>query len=76
MEVILTKVKELEDALVPNNIPERYNRKGTLLSEPKIGECVVINPGKLSQFNTSTVLEILDDNTFKTYNSIYTITRL
>jgi hypothetical protein len=70
MKVKIIKIKELEDALHPNNIEEGYEKEGNLLAEPKIGECVYVG-----SLRTSEVKEIIDENTFKTWNSIYRIIR-
>lgn len=76
MKVKLMKLKELDDALVPNNIIEGYTTEGTLLNEPVVGECVYISRSVSSMFRSSTVQEIIDQDTFKTFNSIYRIIRL
>lgn len=76
MKVILTKLKELEDALHPNNIeegavvvgqiPKRYFKPPTLNERFNAG---VVPSGGL--WTTSGVQEIIDENTFRTYSSIY-----
>lgn len=68
MKVRITKLKELEDALHPNNIPEGYTTtcKAADDIQPVIGERFTI-----FGFSTSAVQEILSDNTFRTYSSIY-----
>lgn len=71
MIVRLTKLKEVENPLHPNNIPEGWSKDFEttpfLWREPTIGER--FNP--CSYFSTSGVLEIIDEKTFKTYSSIY-----
>ena len=76
MKVTLTKLKELEEALHPDNIeegrvvegliPKRYFKPPTLNERFNAG---VVPSGGL--FSTSGVQEILSKNTFRTYSSIY-----
>jgi hypothetical protein len=71
MKIKLTKLKELEDALNPNNIPEgeviiRETNELTF-KLPTIGERFYIGGG----WSTSGVTEIISENIFKTYSSIY-----
>lgn len=66
-KIKLTKIKELEDAVVPGNIDEGFEKIGILLSEPVKGECFWVG----TSFRTSLVTEVLENNTFKTMNSIY-----
>lgn len=61
---------ELPDALHPNNIEVGKIKVGELISEPKVGECFWVDG-----FKTSTVKEIIDENTFRTCNSIYRWTK-
>jgi hypothetical protein len=65
----LTKLKDNKfDNNHPNNINEGYISKGTVYQEPEVGKrCTV------GDLRTSTVTEIIDDNTFKTLNSTYSI---
>ena len=71
----IIKLSESENPIHPNNIPTGDVHMGIFYSEPKIGER--FNLGALSfkekrrGFSTSAVQEIIDDSTFKTYNSIY-----
>lgn len=62
----VVKLQERHDALHPNNIEEGAEYEGYLVDVPRVGECF-----RLAGFNTSIVQEIVDENTFKTYNSIY-----
>jgi hypothetical protein len=71
IEITLTKIKELEDATHPFNIEEGYSRRGELISEPEIGQRFYVG----WNWSTSPVREIIDENTFKTLNSIYKINR-
>lgn len=70
MRVKLTKVSELGDALHPNNIETGFEKivdvDERYFDEPEIGQRF-----NLGFFSTSGVQEIIDDHTFKTYNSIY-----
>jgi hypothetical protein len=70
MKVKLTKLKELEDALHPNNIETGYETIREVdekyFQEPQIGKRFHVG-----SFSTSGVQEIIDKNTFRTYSSIY-----
>lgn len=74
MVVKLTKLKELEDALHPNNIEKGFetviNIEDNSFHKPTIGERFTL-VGYYNWFSTSMVQEIIDENTFKTCNSIY-----
>jgi hypothetical protein len=72
MKIRLVKIKELENALHPNNIEVGFTKEGTLINEPKVGECFYVG----FNWRTSTVQEVIDENTFRTYNSIYKIEKL
>ena len=65
--VRLTKIKEADNPEIPNNIEEGFEAEGDFVETPKVGERFRV-PGSLL---TSTVQEILSENTFRTYNSIY-----
>ena len=67
MLVRVTKIKDLEDALHPNNIAEGFTKEGEFISTPTLGEPLWVG----LRWRTSPVKDILPDNTFKTYNSIY-----
>jgi len=67
MNIKLTKLKELPYAVHPNNIEVGFEKTGKITSEPKVGDRFWI--GQL--WSTSTVVEIIDDHTFRTLNSIY-----
>jgi hypothetical protein len=83
IKVKLTKVEERSDAEVPNNIGIGEYRIGYIresLVKPIIGmryglESVIeingerVHPGHY--FVTSFITEIIDDNNFKTLNSVY-----
>lgn len=70
----LQKLKELPDALHPNNIEEGrevvLGIYGEKIPQPVIGERFTIADFN-KWFSTSPVQEIVDNNTFKTLNSIY-----
>lgn len=70
MKIKITKLEELNAALHPNNIPVGYESIQVIpfenFSPPRIGER--FNCG---QFSSSGVQEILSENTFRTYSSIY-----
>ena len=71
----LTKVFELSDAIFPNNIEKGAIRVGFFTKEPTIGERFGITDTiqgiHFEIFSTSDVQEIIDEHTFRTYNSIY-----
>ena len=65
--VQIEKISELDNALLPNNIEVGFSKRGSFIREPKVGERFWIGTG----FRTSPVQEIIDENTFKTEDSIY-----
>lgn len=65
----LTKLKELPDAKVPNNIEPGFAIKGLMLRPVKVGESFYVG----SDWATSVVEEIISEDTFRTRNSIYQI---
>ena len=69
--ITLTKISELEDAKHPHNIPEGHVVRGWLMQEPEIGKRFQVN----SFWSTSQVTEILENDTFKTLNSLYKLER-
>ena len=73
MRIKLVKIKELDDALHPNNIVEGTQKEGEFSNAPVVGECfwMQYNENEDLWFRTSTVTEIIDEQTFKTRNSIY-----
>lgn len=73
----LVKIKELEDAYYPNNIKEGYEKYGFLVEEPEVNRPFMCYSDKWlsGALRTSTVQEIIDKDTFRTYNSIYRIIR-
>ena len=72
----MTKREELPDAAVPNNKPVGYLKEGYYIKgeEPRVGDQFylhsLISPFT-ANFRTSTVQEVLDEKTFRTYNSVY-----
>ena len=81
-QIKLTKLRESTNPLHPNNIPEGENRIGTADYMPKVGSGFLLNfvtskngikVQAGSFFYTSNVVEIIDDTTFRTLNSIYKI---
>lgn len=65
----LVKLNELSNAIHPFNIPEGKMWEGFWVKDPKIGEPFVVG----YSVQTSPVTEIIDNQTFKTLNSIYRI---
>lgn len=70
MKIKIKKIKELEDALHPNNIKEGFeitrNVDEKYFKEPQLGKRFWVGT-----FSTSGVQEIINENTFRTYSSIY-----
>lgn len=70
MKIKLTKLAELEDALYPNNIETGYETirevNEQYFEKPQVGRRF-----NVGTFSTSGVQQIIGDNTFKTYSSIY-----
>jgi len=71
-KIKLIKLKSLLDTPHPNNIEEGYKKIGYTNSIPKVGEVFYINTDK-GYFRTSTVVEVINETTFRTLNSIYQI---
>lgn len=70
MIVRLTKLKEAENPLHPNNIEEGHVVEGELLQYPKVGGYFsLVHESRL--WSTSQIQEIISDNIFRTFNSIY-----
>jgi len=67
MQILLEKLNELPDAIYPNNIDVGFKKVGDLINPPKVGEAFYIG----YYWCTSVVVGIIDDNTFRTLNSIY-----
>lgn len=70
-KIKIFKVSESEDPLHPNNIPTGYVKTGFFVKNPIVGECFFVSNGLKGYFRTSIVQEIINENTFKTHNSIY-----
>lgn len=76
MIIKLKKTKELEDAVIPNNINIGYDVSVRVNPEsfqkPVVGKKFRLTDNKIRYgFITSVVTEIINDTTFKTENSIY-----
>lgn len=67
MRMQIKKIKETENPLHPNNIEEGFVRQGFFVEKPKVGEPFYVG----WDWRTSKVQEIIDDKTFRTFNSIY-----
>lgn len=72
MKIKIRKIEERPDAEIPDNIETGFERIYNVVSfmKPKVGKCFQLSSVE-KYFTTSTVTEILDENTFKTRNSIY-----
>ncbi len=68
MNIILTKKEEVQDAKYPNNKEVGYMKIGKLIESPVVGKPFYVGYA----FRTSKVMEIINEDTFKTQNSIYT----
>jgi hypothetical protein len=80
MKIKLTKIHELMDAEVPNNIQVGEIRIGTInessehLQMPKIGQRFALTgTGNTIGFITSKVTKIISPTIFQTLNSVYKI---
>lgn len=78
MRIKLTKLKEAENPRHPNNIEEGYVLSGEIdKSELKIGQSLTILRDDVIGWDriwaTSVIQEVIDENTFRTLNSIYKI---
>lgn len=69
--VTIEKITELENATHPENIAVGFTLSGRMAAEPKLFTRFRVGP----TWSTSVVTEIIDENTFKTLNSIYRIKR-
>jgi len=69
MKIKLTKLEELPDARHPYNISVGYEKELNVseLDKPTVGERFPSN----TWWSTSVVQEVIDEHTFRTYNSIY-----
>ena len=70
-QVIIRKVSDSETAENQSPIVDGDTYNGIFYKEPTVGECFVISRSGGKYFKTSTVREILSENTFRTKNSIY-----
>lgn len=77
MRIKITKIKELEESLYQNNMIVGIEIEGEF-SQPNVGYSFLMQyeKGKDLFFITSIVTEIIDNQTFKTKNSIYKHERL
>ena len=73
--VIVQKINDLIfNGLHPNGINVGYTQIGELREDVTIGQRCVIVGNRLGDYlSTSKVTEIVDDDTFRTENSIYKI---
>lgn len=62
----ITKLRDNFEGKHPNQINEGFIETGVMYEKPVVGHSF-----KLGRLFTSTVTEIIDDNTFKTLNSTY-----
>lgn len=67
MKIRLTKIAEVENPMHPLNIEVGYVKDGYFIKPPVIGERFWVG----YSWSTSVVTEIINDNTFRTLNSIY-----
>ena len=69
MKLILKKLKELPNARHPHNIEEGFTQELNVLGveKPEVGHRFP----STTWWSTSAVQEIIDDHTFRTFNSIY-----
>jgi len=78
-KVRVLKLEELKEAEVPNNKAVGYFKEGFSLDNPEVGREFLLymefgeKKVPIPIWHTSTVTQILSENTFKTKNSIYKI---
>jgi hypothetical protein len=75
-KVRVVKLEELKDAEVPNNKEVGYFKEGFMMEEciPQVGrQFLLFRENGIPMWQTSTVTEIIDNDIFKTRNSIYQI---
>lgn len=66
-KVKITKLREVDNPLYPDNIPEGYERIGDFITAPEVGQKFYVGMG----WRTSAVQEIIDEHTFRTLNGVY-----
>lgn len=73
--VILTKLSDdYFDGMHPNGIYAGYHQVGELIENITVGERVLVHGKRMDDYlYTSKVMEIIDENTFKTTYSTYKI---
>lgn len=72
--VIIKLSDDVFNGFHPNGIDKGYTKVGKLYEDLQVGKrCIVINDKFGSYLSTSTVVEIVDEHTFKTENSTYSI---
>jgi hypothetical protein len=69
-KIRIVKLKEVENAKHPNNIKEGFAIEGEYIDSPCVGGVFWVG----NFWRTSIVQEVLDDNKFRTLNSIYQFT--
>ena len=68
----LIKLKDFDSAEYKNHIEESRVVEGVIIDTPTVGKCFYLfYEDRNSAFRTSTVKEVIDENTFRTNNSIY-----
>jgi hypothetical protein len=71
----VVKIKDCKDVHHPKNIVPGSEHIGIMAKKPTVGEGFLVQTMS-TFFITSEVTEIIDDNAFKTLNSIYRIFKL
>ena len=71
MEISVKLVKLDESNPNPNNISVGYTVEGITTKRPKVNQCFFISHDDTRLFNTSPVVEIINENKFRTRNSTY-----
>lgn len=69
MIIKITKLQELPDAIHPNNISVGFEKK--LYLDNNVTPIKGVRFPPMCYWSTSIVTEIIDENTFKTLNSVY-----
>ena len=73
-KVVVLKIEELQNAMMPENIMEGEKFVGVELDKPEINRRY--NVYGVGGISTSPVQEIISESVFKTCNSIYRIYRI
>lgn len=71
IRITLVKLGDCENPHLAHHIPAGHQVEGWLLNEPELGKAFWVN----AAWRTSLVTEVIDQDNFKTMNSVYHIVR-